>query len=247
MNNLEMTKSLVENGANISTEDIQGKDSLIPSLSNCDIIKYLIVNGANSDMMDTKGNAMLMKAVMLNQKETVSFLLSRQDINIRIKNRLNEDALSLAIYFAFDDIVWMIIRRGGYTKEEVIRAYELGSYFTYLYRRNPKSTELWQKLLWLRNLPIDTPIFNNLLADQTFDIDISLFTKHGKQALLYMRKLYGPRHVLTLRAISIALNFVNVHIMSLKYMKDFLEFCILLTVRSFYKSIYILSIFSKNI
>ena len=211
MNNLEMTKSLVENGANISTEDIQGKDSLIPSSSNCDIIKYLIVNGANSDMMDTKGNTMLMKAVMLNQKETVSFLLSRQDINIRIKNRLNEDALSLAIYFAFDDIVWMIIRRGGYTKEEVIRAYELGSYFTYLYRRNPKSTELWQKLLWLRNLPIDTPIFNNLLADQTFDIDISLFTEHDKQALLYIRKLHGPRHVLTLRAISIALNFVNVY------------------------------------
>ena len=123
LNNLEMTKFLVENGANISIEDNQGKNMLMPSYSNCNVFKYIIVNGANVNLENVDGNSMLMQAITMNHVETISFLLSRHDINVRIKNQYNEDALSLAVIFSSDVIIGMIIRRGGYTKEEVIRKY----------------------------------------------------------------------------------------------------------------------------
>ena len=114
-------------GANINTEDIKGKDSQIPPSSNCELIKYLIDKGININMVDGQGNTMLMQAIIMNHKETIYFLLNRQDVNIRIKNHYNDDALSLAIDFCSDDIISTIIRRGGYTKEEVIVKYELGN------------------------------------------------------------------------------------------------------------------------
>ena len=66
---------------------------------------------------DTKGNKMLMQAVKNSNKEMISYLLSCEDVNIRMKNHFNKDALSLAIEFCSDHIIWMIIQRGGYTKE----------------------------------------------------------------------------------------------------------------------------------
>ena len=45
-NSLELTKYLVENGANITSEHVNGKDNLMPSYLNCDVFKYLIYNGA---------------------------------------------------------------------------------------------------------------------------------------------------------------------------------------------------------
>ena len=79
-------------------------------------------------MMDTQGYTVSMQAATLSHAEIIYFLLSRQDINIRIKTQYNEDALTLAIRFCPDDIAKTIIRRGGYTKE-VIKAYKLESIF----------------------------------------------------------------------------------------------------------------------
>ena len=73
------------------------------------------------------------------------------------------------------------------------------------------SNRLWRKSLRLRNLPRDTPIFNNLLANQIYDYDITLFEENHRQAWLYMRASYGPRHVLTLRATMIAVRSVWAH------------------------------------
>ena len=95
------------------------------------------------------------------------------------------------------------------------------SCFAYLYRRPGKSNALWKESLWLRNLPIDTPIFNNILLNQDSGNDISLFREYDRQALLYMRTLYGPRHVLTLRATAIALSVVNIRQHFLEIYKPF--------------------------
>ena len=208
MNNLEMIKFLVENGANITIQINNENNSLLPTYCNCDILKYLITKGANINMMDSEGTTILMQAVVNSNREILSFLLSRQDIDMRLKNQYEEDALNLAMCFCSDDITETIIRHGGYTKEEVIGKYVLESYFEYISRRPSKSNQLWQKSLRLRDLPMDTPIFNNLLPKKT-DNDISLFREYDRQALLHMRTIYGSRHVNTLRATAIALRFVN--------------------------------------
>ena len=209
-NNLEMTKFLVENGANTNIQNNNESHSLMPPYSDCELAEYLVENGANINMVDEHGNTLLMQAVMMNDKETISFLLSFQDVDIRIKNQYNEDALSLAIYFCSDDIIRTIIKRACYTKEEVIRAFELKSYFEYIHRRHPKSIALWQKSLGLQDFPTDTPMFKNFLPNQESDKDIILFREHDRQALMHMRTLYGTRHVLTLRVTAIALSFVYV-------------------------------------
>ena len=211
LNHVEMTKFLAENGANISYQNKNGNQTLIASLYDHETFKYLVLNGANINLVDLKGRTVLMHALMTRQKKIISFLLIQKDIDVRIKNYDDEDALNMAMHFCLDDIVQSIIRRGGYTEEEVIKAYELQSYICYFHRRYSKSNALWQKSLRLRNLPMDTPIFNDLLPKQESDNDINLFAEDHRQALLNMRALYGPRHVLTLKATVLALCFVNIH------------------------------------
>ena len=211
MDNLEITKFLVNNGANISIEHSNRNDTVMPFNFDSDHLKYRKVNGANINMLDAQGYTVLIKAVIMGHKEIIYYLLGRQDINIRIKNLNNDDALRVAIRYCPDDITETIIKCGGYTKEEVIKTYEIESLFEYVNRRPSISKKLWEKSLRLQHLPMDTPIFNNLLPNQISDNDINLFREDQRQALLYMRKVYGPRHVLTLQATAIALSFVNVH------------------------------------
>ena len=97
-NNLEMTKFLVENGANITVKNTNENNTLTPSYFQYDVLKYLIAKGASINMVDTEGNTMLMQAAVINHKETISFLVNHQDIDIRIKNLYDEDVLSL-VYF----------------------------------------------------------------------------------------------------------------------------------------------------
>ena len=140
--------------------------------------------------------------------KVINFLLRFMDI--RIENLYNEDGLTLAIRYCDDDIIETIIKSCGYTEEEVIRAYKLESIFEYIYGRYSKSKVQWEQTLRLLDLPRDTPMFDYLLPIQTSDNDINLFREDHRQALLYLRKVYGPRHVLTLQATAIALSFVNV-------------------------------------
>ena len=209
--NLELAEYLVENGANVSHENYNGNQILISSLFRYELFAHAVLNGANINLVDVEGCTVLMRALMTSQKKVIFSLLTQKDIDIRIKNHDDEDALSLAIHFCSDNITQSIIKSGGYTKEEVVRAYELESYFCFFQGRQSKSNRLWRKSLRLRNLPRDTPIFNNLLPNQISDNDIKLFREDHRQALLYMRALYGPRHVFTLRATIIALRFVEAH------------------------------------
>ena len=137
--------------------------------------------GPNINSVDTKGNTMLMRAVIMNHEKTIFFLLSHKDINVRMKNQYNEDALSLSMVYSYDSITRMISRRGGYTNEEIIRAYELESYSLYFHREYIQSKFLWQKSLRLRGLPINMRIFNSELPKKESDKDISLFVEHDRQ------------------------------------------------------------------
>ena len=208
MNNLKMIKFLVENCAKICIEHRNRSDSLIPF--DFDHSKCRKVKRGNINVMDEHGNTLLMQATIMGHKEIINYLLHCQDVDIRKENQYNEDALRLAMYYCNDEITEMIITHGFYTKEEVIKAYELESLIEYVSWRFSKSNEFWQKSLRLQNLPMDTPILNNLLPNQISDNDIKLFREENRQVLLYMRNVYGPRHVLTLQATAIALSFVNV-------------------------------------
>ena len=91
-----------------------------------------------------------------------------------------------------------------------MRAYELESCFQYISGKFHESNASWKKALGLRDLPMNTPIFDNLLPETESDKDISLFREYDRPALLYMRSAYGHRDVFTLRATAIALSYVKV-------------------------------------
>ena len=55
---------------------------------------------------------------------------------------------------------------------------------------------------------MNTPIFDNLLPETESDKDISLFRDYDRQALLYMRTVYGPEF--RMRASVIALSYAKV-------------------------------------
>ena len=152
--------------------------------------------------------------------------------------------------FCSDDIIETVIRRGGYTKE-VIGKYEMESYFVYILRRPSKSNALWQKPLRLRDLPMDTPIFNNVLPEKKkkkADNDINFFREYDRQALLCVRTILSPRHKLSWRATAIALRFVNVRQNFLEIYERFSKFLHSLNCKNFfYKPIHMLNIFLEII
>ena len=131
------------------------------SYLNCDVFMYLKSKGTNINMVSSKGNTMLMQAVKNSNKEIISYLLSCEGVNIRMKNQYNKDALNLTIEYCSNHIIWTIIKRDGYTKEEIIRAYELESCFQYISGKFHESNASWQKALSLRDLPMNTPISDN--------------------------------------------------------------------------------------
>ena len=210
MNNLEMTKFLVENGANISTQDINGKESLLPSGSDYYLVEYLIENGANINMMNEYGDTLLMQAIMMDDMKTVDFLLCCEGLNVRIKNYYNQDALNLALNFDSDDeLISEIIERGNYTTDELICLYNWESYLEYALRRHFRSNVFWRKSLELRRRFLDTPIFDDLIPKWKSNNYTRLFNEHDRQFLMYIRLIYGPEHMLTLRITAIVLRFVN--------------------------------------
>ena len=214
--NVELARFFVENGANLSIQNIFGNDTLMSSLHQCELFQYLVENGANINLVDSKGYTILMHALKLRQKKIITFLLAKKDIDVRKQNEFGEDALNLAMRFSTGIIIQKIISIGQYTEKEIIRGWELESAFCYMYGTHYNSNASWRKVLRLRDLPRDTPIFNNILPNNESDNDISLFKENFRQPLLFLRSLCGPRHVFTLRATVIALSFVTVH-------HDFLE------------------------
>ena len=235
LNNIELIEFLIENGANVNHQNCNGYSHLRSFLYKYERFKKLVLNGVNINSVDVEGCTILMHALMTQQKKIIFFLLTRKDIDIRIKNHNDKDALSLAIHFCSDNITQRIIKSGGYTEEDVIREYELESYFCFFQGRHSKSNRLWRKSLRLRNLPMDTPIFNNLLPNQISDNDIKLFREDHRQALLYMRALYGPRHVFILQATMIALMYLNVHQNAVEMFETFSKNLHSLNIRDFLK------------
>ena len=210
MDSLKMVRFFIKNGSNDSIECGNGNDSQMPLDFDCVHPSYRKVNGVNINQLDERGNTLLMQAITLSCTKIIYFLLTLQDVKVRLKNQYNEDVLTMTIRFCRSDVAKKIIKRCGFSKEEVIRASELESIFEYIYGRYSKSKVLWKNTLRLRGLPLDTPIFYYQLPIQTSDNDINLFRENHRQALLYMRMIYGPRHILKLKATIIAWGRVNI-------------------------------------
>lgn len=72
--NFELTKCLINNGANIEFVDIYGKTPLLWALANGDIqtVKFLIEKGANTSIKDKSNMAAIDYALILKNDEIIS-------------------------------------------------------------------------------------------------------------------------------------------------------------------------------
>lgn len=99
-NNIEMIEFLLDNGANINSQDETGGSAIhYATLINyySEKVNLLINRGADINIQNKKGITPLMNAVNLGNIELIKLLLKQPKINIDIKNKLGETVLDIAI------------------------------------------------------------------------------------------------------------------------------------------------------
>ncbi|WP_342255471.1 ankyrin repeat domain-containing protein [Spiroplasma endosymbiont of Poecilobothrus nobilitatus] len=114
INNLEITKLLIDNGADVNLQDENGTTPIYYAIStdNIEIVKLLIDNGADVKNINKNGLTPLYYAIILDKKEMVQFLINNgADVNLRDKNGLTP------LHFAIDEnnkeMVQFLINNGA--------------------------------------------------------------------------------------------------------------------------------------
>ena len=98
LGNIEITKYLIFNGANLNTINLSGNTALHNAIlkNNMDIVKLLVQNNANLEIFNVDGYTPLMLSIVEGRNDITLYLL-KFDQNLMLKNSRNETTLDIAI------------------------------------------------------------------------------------------------------------------------------------------------------
>lgn len=200
---LEMVRLLIEHGANVNSRDYSGQTCLMESMHNLVLCKYLISVGANVNLVNYCGYTALALAFKTALNEVISFFISVESADVRLKTDFGEDVLHLAVQFSSEKIVKKIIRKGCYSRHEVIQVYETQSCLFHINNFKERSKELWEKSLRLRYEPNDATMFQNSHPTGKLQ-EVVHFFNDDIPAILYLESVYGSSNIFTLQAFTSA-------------------------------------------
>lgn len=207
----KIAKILIEHGANMDCHTNLGDSILVRSMSDLKLFKYLITMGANVNFISTNGDTPLMLALSTLSSEIISFLLSCENINIRLKNCFGEDALHVALRSFFPRIVEQIIKQGNYTINEIIKVCQVESCVLYTMNMRDKAKDLWETALRLQSPVSDPLIFRNPRLPGKLQEIADCFNSDDVPTLLYLESMNGLNNIFTLTAyISAAKNVTDI-------------------------------------
>lgn len=82
-NRLDLTKLLVEHGADINKKDVESSAlDCAAALGHIEIVVYLVNKGADVNIKNKNGNTPLHSAIMFNRNRVVKYLLSKKALTI---------------------------------------------------------------------------------------------------------------------------------------------------------------------
>lgn len=114
-NNIEIVRTLLEYGANINSQTLNGSTALLYAVKGdiqYGIVKLLLENGADPNICDDNGNSPLLFASYLGYLWMVS-LLVKYNADTNIQNNVGETALMKACYNNDESTVRILLEHGA--------------------------------------------------------------------------------------------------------------------------------------
>ena len=177
-----------------------------------------------------------MQALEARRNSVITLLLSSEDTNVRLKKYHEEDALHIAVKFTAVDIDRIIVK-GSYTKDEVVKVYEMQSCLFYIGKHHKEAKELWKKALKISDKPKNTPMFQNPRSlGKLYEVR-DFFNLGDDEALLYLESITGLNNMFTLTAFTEAVRNVKNGEKCIILCKFFLEIMHSLEDRNFFVAI----------
>ncbi len=101
---------LLSNGANVNYKNALNESAILISSFNgyVEIVNLLLSNGANINDTDQYGDTPLLLSIHNGQLKMAKFLLGNKGINVSIKNKKGDPALSLATEEDYDELIPLI-------------------------------------------------------------------------------------------------------------------------------------------
>lgn len=123
---LELSKFLLENGADVSVKDDEGCDGLMNALfsRNIEVVKFALKYCKNVNSKDFYGWTSLMWAVFKGYFEFVKLLIEH-GADVNAKNNTGVTPLYFAIYNKNLEITKFLIENGANVDDEIIKYAEL--------------------------------------------------------------------------------------------------------------------------
>ena len=206
---LELAQILIEHGANINSQEIDGQTCLMECTNNFELFEYLISVGADVNLVNELKETSLLQAFEARENKIILLLLGYEKTNVRLKTLFGEDALHFAVKFSSENVINRVIRKGSYTKDEIIKVYEMQSCLSHVMGLRVISNKLWKKALILSGKPRKTPKFKNPHPTGKLNEVRYFFTFDDAKALLYLESTCGLNNLFMLHTYRKATKNVN--------------------------------------
>ena len=219
---IEMTRILIEHGANVHNVDDRGITCLMDSIHSYPLCQYLLSTGVNVNRTNYLGETALLQAIKAEENEVVSLLLDDENTDVKLKNNFGEDAMHYAVKFTSKHIR-RIMRKGSYTIADVTDVYEMQSCMYYIECKYKEAKLLWMSALELQHEVMCIPLFSNPFPLGEIKEVLEYFNFDDVAPMSYLETVSGLQSVFTLAAFAKAVNNVldaeNVSLLSIFFFK----------------------------
>lgn len=115
-NNFASLPYLVQQGAQVNTQDNAGNTALILSASNGDLesVRYLVQQGADVNTPNKEGDTALIWSAYKGHKNIVAYLVEQDGIDTNIQNKAGDTALIVSASNGHLDIVKHLVQQGAH-------------------------------------------------------------------------------------------------------------------------------------